>query len=104
MSLTKAELANNLNVKLGISKNDAKILVDNFFEEICLALQNGQEVKLSGFGKFVLKDKNARPGRNPKTGKEVIIAPRRVVTFKQGQKLKGIMNEVNLDPNKIESE
>jgi integration host factor subunit alpha len=104
MSLTKAELANSLCETLGLSKSDAKELVDNFFNEISLILQSGETIKISGFGNFELKDKNARPGRNPKTGEEVMIAPRRVVTFKQGQKLRAIMANVNLDPNNIEKE
>lgn len=104
MSLTKAELANSLCDTLGLSKSEAKDLVDNFFEQICLALEQGETVKLSGFGNFELKDKNARPGRNPKTGEEVTISPRRVVTFKQGQKLKAIMAQVKLDPSAIENE
>jgi integration host factor subunit alpha len=104
MSLTKAELANSLCDKLGLSKADAKELVENFFEEICLTLEKGDPIKISGFGNFELKDKKARPGRNPKTGAEVTISPRRVVTFKQGQKLRAIMAGVNLDPDKIESE
>ena len=104
MSLTKAELANSLCDTLGLSKNEAKNLVDNFFEDICLALERGEPVKLSGFGNFELKDKGARPGRNPKTGEEVMISPRRVVTFKQGQKLKTIIAKIDLDPAKIEQE
>lgn len=104
MSLTKADLADSLSEKLGLSKTDAKILVENFFEEMCLCLERGEEIKLSGFGNFELKDKKARPGRNPKTGEEVTITPRRVVTFKQGQKLKSTLASVVLDPTKIEAE
>lgn len=104
MSLTKAELANSLCDKLGLSKSDAKELVDNFFEEISLALERSEPIKISGFGNFELKDKKARPGRNPKTGEEVTISPRRVVTFKQGQKLRTIMADVKLDPQNIEAE
>lgn len=104
MSLTKAELANSLCNKLGLSKIEAKELVDNFFEVISLSLERGEAIKISGFGNFELKDKKARPGRNPKTGEEVTISPRRVVTFKQGQKLRTIMTDVDLDPNKIEAD
>ena len=98
MSLTKAELAASVCEKFGLSKPDAKILIDNFFEEICVALQQGQHIKISGFGNFELKDKNARPGRNPKTGEKYIISPRRVVVFKQGQKLKSTIEDIKLDP------
>jgi len=87
-ALTKADLAERLYTELGISKKDAKELVELFFEEIRQALEHNEQVKLSGFGNFDLRDKSARPGRNPKTGEEIPIEPRRVVTFKPGQKLK----------------
>jgi len=74
--------------ELGLNKREAKEFVEQFFEEVRLALENGQDVKLSGFGNFVLRDKNQRPGRNPKTGEEIPISARRVVTFRPGQKLK----------------
>lgn len=104
MSLTKAELATSLSEKFGLSKPDAKNLVDNFFEEIGVALSSGDAVKISGFGNFELKDKNSRPGRNPKTGEEYVISPRRVVVFKQGQKLKSIVSGISLDPKDIQQE
>ena len=88
MALTKADMVEKLFVDLGINKKDAKDLVDEFFEEIKAALSEGSSVKLSGFGNFDLRDKNQRPGRNPKTGEEIPITARRVVTFKPGQKLK----------------
>ncbi|SDB01843.1 integration host factor subunit alpha [Pseudidiomarina indica] len=88
MALTKAELAEHLFMKVGVSKRDAKDLVENFFEEIRRALESGEEVKLSGFGNFELRTKNERPGRNPKTGEDIPISARRVVTFRPGQKLK----------------
>lgn len=87
-ALTKAELAENLFNKLGLNKREAKELVENFYEEIRSALEKGECVKLSGFGNFNLRDKNQRPGRNPKTGEEIPITARRVVTFKAGHKLK----------------
>ncbi|RMA81233.1 integration host factor subunit alpha [Umboniibacter marinipuniceus] len=87
-ALTKADLAERLFNELGINKKEAKDLVELFFEEIRQALEHNEQVKLSGFGNFDLRDKNARPGRNPKTGEEIPIEPRRVVTFKPGQKLK----------------
>jgi integration host factor subunit alpha len=88
MALTKADMVERLFTDLGINKKDAKDLVDQFFEEIKAALADGCSVKLSGFGNFDLRDKNQRPGRNPKTGEEIPITARRVVTFKPGQKLK----------------
>ncbi|BBU83551.1 integration host factor subunit alpha [Escherichia coli] len=74
MALTKAEMSEYLFDKLGLSKRDAKELVELFFEEIRRALENGEQVKLSGFGNFDLRDKNQRPGRNPKTGEDIQIA------------------------------
>jgi integration host factor subunit alpha len=73
---------------MGLNKREAKEMVDLFFEEIRLALETGEQVKLSGFGNFDLRDKNERPGRNPKTGEEIPISARRVVTFRPGQKLR----------------
>src|SRR2546430_2837173 len=88
MALTKAEMAEALFNQLGLNKREARELVDLFFEEVRAALSNGEQVKLSGFGNFDLRDKNQRPGRNPKTGEEIPISARRVVTFRPGQKLK----------------
>jgi len=87
-ALTKADLAENLYHELGLNKREAKELVEMFFEEVRAALESGDQVKLSGFGNFDLRDKNQRPGRNPKTGEEIPISARRVVTFRPGQKLK----------------
>ena len=92
MTLTKAELADILVDKVSsVSKNDAKEIVELFFEEIRTTLENGEEIKISGFGNFQLRDKPQRPGRNPKTGEEVPITARRVVTFHASQKLKGMV-------------
>ncbi len=88
MALTKADMAERLFEELGINKREAKDLVEIFFEEVRSALERGYQVKLSGFGNFDLRDKNQRPGRNPKTGEEIPITARRVVTFRPGQKLK----------------
>ena len=88
MALTKAQIAEHLYVSVGLNKREAKEFVEDFFDEIRHALSNGQQVKLSGFGNFDLRDKNQRPGRNPKTGEEIPITARRVVTFRPGQKLK----------------
>ncbi len=88
MALTKADMAERLFEEVGLNKREAKELVESFFEEIRAALEDGTSVKLSGFGNFDLRDKSERPGRNPKTGEEIPISARRVVTFRPGQKLK----------------
>ncbi|MBU2862709.1 integration host factor subunit alpha [Reinekea marina] len=88
MALTKAEMAERLYDELGLNKREAKEMVEIFFEEIRESLVNNEQVKLSGFGNFDLRDKRQRPGRNPKTGEEIPISARRVVTFRPGQKLK----------------
>jgi integration host factor subunit alpha len=88
MALTKAVIAEKLFDEVGLNKREAKDIVDLFFEEIRSSLEKGQQVKLSGFGNFDLRDKEERPGRNPKTGEEIPITARRVVTFKPGQKLR----------------
>jgi len=87
-ALTKADMAEKLYEELGLNKREAKEIVEMFFEEIRAALESGNQVKLSGYGNFDLRDKNQRPGRNPKTGEEIPISARRVVTFRPGQKLK----------------
>jgi len=87
-ALTKAEMAERLFDEMGLNKREAKELVEQFFEEIRQSLESNEQVKLSGFGNFDLRDKRQRPGRNPKTGEEIPIQARRVVTFRPGQKLK----------------
>ena len=99
MALTKADMAEHLFEQLGINKREAKELVETFFEEIRAALEQGEQVKLSGFGNFDLRDKNQRPGRNPKTGEEIPITARRVVTFRPGQKLKARVDSGTSDTN-----
>ena len=91
MTLTKAELAELLFEKVGLNKRESKNMVEAFFEEIGDALERNDQVKLSGFGNFQLRDKPQRPGRNPKTGQEIPISARRVVTFHASQKLKADM-------------
>jgi integration host factor subunit alpha len=87
-ALSKAKIADVLCMEVGLTKPDAKEMVELFYEEIRHALENGQHVKLSGFGNFTLRDKSSRPGRNPKTGEEIPVQARRVVTYKAGLKLK----------------
>jgi len=88
VALTKADMAEKLYEELGLNKREAKEIVEMFFEEIRGALESGNQVKLSGYGNFDVRDKNQRPGRNPKTGEEIPISARRVVTLRPGQKLK----------------
>ncbi|WLT07707.1 integration host factor subunit alpha [Gilliamella apis] len=88
MTLTKADIADRLADKFNIDRQEAKVLVELFFEEIRVALEKGEPVKLSGFGNFAVRDKNSRPGRNPKTGESVDISARRVVTFRPGIKFR----------------
>src|SRR3972149_1636609 len=95
MTLTKAELADMLFEKVGLNKREAKDMVEAFFEEIRVALESGESVKLSGFGNFQLRDKPQRPGRNPKTGEEIPIPARRVVPFHASQKLKALVEKAN---------
>ncbi len=88
MALTRVKMAESLFNELGLSRTEARELVGLFFEELGAPLAVGEQVKLSGFGNFDLRDKKERPGRNPKTGEKVTIPARRVVTFRPGQKLK----------------
>ena len=95
MTLTKADLSETLFNKVGLNKTEAKEMVEAFFEEIKASLEDGDSVKLSGFGNFDLRKKAERPGRNPKTGKEIPIKARRVVTFHASQKLKTSVEEIS---------
>jgi len=87
-TITKADIVDHLHDELGLSKSECKQIVEDFFQEIRDSLINNEEVKLSGFGNFELIDKKARPGRNPKTGENVTIKARRVVSFRAGKKLR----------------
>ncbi len=87
-TLTRADLADAINRKLGFSRADSLDLVESVLEHMCDALAGGENVKISGFGTFLLRDKSERIGRNPKTGIEVPITPRRVLTFRASQMLK----------------
>jgi integration host factor subunit alpha len=97
-TLTKAELAELLFEQVGLNKREAKDMVETFFDEIRNALERGESVKLSGFGNFQLRDKPQRPGRNPKTGEEIPITARRVVTFHASQKLKSMVEVASKNP------
>lgn len=91
-ALTKAKIAERLSQTIGLNKTEAKKFVESFFERVIKTIASGHALKLSGFGRFDLRDKTARPGRNPKTGEPVEITERRVVVFHAGQKLKEAMN------------
>ncbi len=101
MTVTKMELANALFEELGLNKREAKEFVELFFEEIRKALEAGHTVKFSGFGSFSVRDKPQRPGRNPKTGEEIPVTARRVVTYKASQKVKDLIESNN---GRLESE
>ena len=88
MALTKADISEHLFNGVGLTKREAKEIVELYFQHVCKALESGQQVKLSGFGNFELHDKSERPGRNPKTGEAIPVSARRVVTFRSGQKLR----------------
>ncbi|NVD43667.1 integration host factor subunit alpha [Qipengyuania atrilutea] len=87
-TLTRADLAETVNRKMGFSRSESLDLVEAVLGHVCEALRKGENVKISGFGSFVLRDKKERIGRNPKTGVEVPITPRRVLTFRASQLLK----------------
>ena len=101
MALTKADIAEHLFTQLGMSKREAKDIVDTFFEAIRDALARGEPVKLSGFGNFQVRNKPPRPGRNPKTGETIPIAARRVVTFHASQKLKGAVEHTEAPHSEV---
>ncbi len=87
-TLTRADLAETINRKIGLSRAESLDMVEAILEKMSKALEAGENVKISGFGTFVLRDKRQRIGRNPKTGVEVPITPRRVMTFRASQLLK----------------
>lgn len=87
-TLTRADLAETINHKMGFSRAESLDLVETILAKMCEAMSEGENVKISGFGSFVLRDKRERIGRNPKTGVEVPITPRRVMTFRASHKLK----------------
>lgn len=87
-TLTRAEIAEAIHRTLGLSRAESLGMVESILQHMCSALSNGENVKISGFGTFLLRDKGERVGRNPKTGVEVPITPRRVMTFRASQMLK----------------
>ena len=91
-TVTRAQLAEAVYQEVGLSRNESAKLVETVLEEICTALTRGEIVKLSSFGSFSVRDKGERIGRNPKTGEEVPIAPRRVLVFRASHVLKDRIN------------
>jgi integration host factor subunit alpha len=87
-ALSKAKMIESLVAELNLEKQDARALVEGFFNRIRQKLFTGHHVRISGFGNFILRDKKERPGRNPKTGEDIPVSARRVVTFRPGMKLK----------------
>jgi len=92
-TLTRADLADSLHREVGLSRAESSVMVEGILRHMCHALSNGENVKISGFGSFVLRDKSERVGRNPKTGVEVAIEPRRVLTFRASQMVRGRIAE-----------
>jgi integration host factor subunit alpha len=98
-TLTRADLSEAVFRAVGLSRNESSQMVEDMLEEICAALSRGEQVKLSSFGTFSVRHKSQRTGRNPKTGKEVPIAPRRVLVFRPSHVLK---SKINGHPSEIE--
>ena len=92
MNVTKADIIESVYEKVGFSKKEAAEIVEMVFDTIKETLERGEKIKISGFGNFVVRDKNARVGRNPQTGEEITISARRVLTFKPSQVLKNALN------------
>ena len=90
-TLTKLEMINHLMENLGMTRQDSRAFVENFFSELSETLTKGHQVKLSGFGNFEIKDKSQRPGRNPKTGAKITIAARKAPGFTPGKTLKKVV-------------
>jgi integration host factor subunit alpha len=91
--MTKAEIVEQIYERVGFSKKEAAELVEKVFEIMKETLAEGEKVKISGFGNFVVREKNARKGRNPQTGQEILLDARRVLTFKPSLVLKNVLNE-----------
>ena len=93
MTLTKADIADTISDQVGYTKRESLKVVDQLFEYIKNSLESGEDVLISGFGKFSVKDKGARKGRNPQTGHAILLSSRKVVTFKYSGKLREIIND-----------
>jgi integration host factor subunit alpha len=95
-AMTKAEIVEQIYERVGFSKKEAAELVEKVFEIMKETLAEGEKVKISGFGNFVVREKNARKGRNPQTGQEILLDARRVLTFKPSLVLKNVLNETEV--------
>ena len=93
MNITKANLVEKISNRLGLSKSESQNLVENFFEILSKSLENGEDVKISGFGTFKLKKKNTRPGRNPMTGEVIPVSARTIVKFSASSKFKTMVHD-----------
>lgn len=91
-TITRADVAETIYEEIGLSRKDSTDILDMILDEIVKELSNGSDVKLSSFGTFSLRKKNARSGRNPKTGVEAVISPRQVISFKPSQTMRKIIN------------
>ena len=91
--MTKADIVETIYEKVGLSKRESARIVDMIFDIIKGKLENGENIKFSGFGSFAVRDKNARRGRNPQTGEEITISARRVLSFKPSNVLRKHINE-----------
>jgi len=95
--MTKADLVENVYVKTGFSKKESADIVEMVFDLLKETLENGEKIKIAGFGNFVVKDKSTRRGRNPQTGEEIKISSRRILTFKPSQVLKASINHEDVE-------
>ena len=95
MTLTKARIAANIQDELGLQANHSKEVVETLLEIMKSTLETGEDILISGFGKFIVKEKTARKGRNPATGDDMILKARRVVTFRCSSKLRSMINDIN---------
>ena len=95
MTLTKAHIAESIQDELGLNTSHSLQLVEALLEIIKLTLESGEDIMISGFGKFIVKEKTARKGRNPSTGNDMMLKARRVVTFRCSSKLRSIINDIN---------
>lgn len=91
--MTKADIVAAVKAKMGLSQQLTAQIVDDLFEILKETLSTGENVKISGFGNFEVREKNARPGRNPRTGEDIMISARKVLTFKPSQKLRDSVNQ-----------
>ncbi len=102
--MTKADIVEHIYERVGFSKKESAELVEKVFQTIKETLAEGEKVKISGFGNFVVRPKNARKGRNPQTGQEILLEARRVLTFKPSLVLKNVLNDEPIDEDSLRAE